>query len=274
MKLKLLILPLTFVTILSWGVVFVQAQNTEGQIRQQVSTAEQQAQIKAEYQTYLSQYRENEKAYILANQEYTQLQTLASLEKSVQATKTAMQTRNQVLDRFLTLLKLQLIDTNGIVLSNKQTALGNIDASIAELTQFNQTVIDATDKPALTQASLTFEELTPALENDAYTGLSLLSFGRIQTVYDKTSALLTAIEIQVNQDSATTLSAEVQRRGIEELKTQLNTIKSQLDLVSADISSSMMRQEMSDSAYNSLLRNLQPMYADLSRVHTQMEELI
>ncbi len=253
-------------------VVSLHAQTTEGSIRQQPSTSDQQAQLRQEYQTLLAQYREDEKAYTLANQEYQQLETLAALEKAVQATKKVMSSRDQVLLRFLNLLKLELIDTNGVTLSVKSQALTNLDAAIVQLTEFETQVSQASDKPAINQLTVQFEDLSPVIESRAYAGLSLVSFGKMQTVYDKTTALLEAIQVQLNQES--TSSAEVKQRGVDELKTQLAGVKSGLDELSLEIEGSIIEEKMSQSRYNTILRDLQPLYAHLSQIHNRMGELL
>ena len=117
-----------------------------------------------------------------------------------------------------------------------------------------------------------FETISPLIESRAYAGLSLVSFGRMQTVYDKTSALVEAIQTQIHQES--TASADVKQRGIDELKVQLATVKSNLGELSDEIDKSLVEEKVSQSRYNSLLRDLQPIYASLSQVHNQMGELL
>src|SRR3989344_2248308 len=105
----------------------VQAQENEASIFEKPELAAQIIDVTKTYQTQLEEYRRQEQAYILAKDQYFKLQTLVALEGELKATKAALKARDQVLITYLTLLRLELINSTGVALERKQQTLNLIE---------------------------------------------------------------------------------------------------------------------------------------------------
>ncbi len=263
---------LSLLVLFSFGAFSVHAQESEELIRQQESTVDQQQDIKKTYQAQLAAYREDEKAYTLASQGYEQLQTLSALEKKVQTGKKLLQTRTDVLLSFVSLLKLQLIDTHGLPLDAKNLALSDLDSAYAQLGEYQNQLQQVSDKTGVEGSVEYFSLISPEIESSIYQGMGLVAFGRMQSVHDKTKTLIDDLETEFSTMDETTASQK--QRGIDEINSQMNGSKSNLDEMIIDFVEVMQNKKITKSTYNSLLKDLSESYSAIKRVHTQVEELM
>jgi hypothetical protein len=86
----------------------------------------------------LEDYRNKERLYTIAYDQYASLKTLASLEDLVIKTKTVALSRDQVLIKYLELLRLNLYASEGVELSVKNQYLQLLEENINALTTHSQ----------------------------------------------------------------------------------------------------------------------------------------
>ncbi len=226
------------------------------------------ANVRATYRSQLEQYRTSERQYLLAKEQFLKLNTLASLESAVKATREAMLNRDQVLTSYLTLLRLTLINSTGVNLTQKDPTLKELESALASLDTHTQLVTAASDRYQLTKAAEEFVVIGPRVEAVAYQTLSILTIGNLQSIYDKS--------LNVNQEIDEVLNAKSdvktpeRQRAQTEIKRELAEIQSSF----AEVNTMVEKEDrkFTRSFYNRLTQSVGTVYVGLSQTLTHMAE--
>lgn len=230
--------------------------------------------IKSVEQTYKGQleaYRTAHNRYLIAKQQYSQLQTLTSLEEAVKATREAMVARNDVLLTYLTLLRLKLIQATGINLTQKDPAIAEIEAAHEWLTQHQSDAKAATDRYQLLAVADAFSTRQESISALSYKTLSLLAIGKLQSVYDKTGLLSEQVEVEVVSGKAD-VKQEERKRAMVEIERELATVQALFSEINQDIESE--NTKFSRSYFSSLQRELGSIYSRLVQTLSHLSELV
>lgn len=228
-------------------------------------------QLTDSYRGQLAEYLTLQREFEVAKGQYQQLKTLAALEKAVIATKAVMLKRQQVLETYLRLLRVQLLDAEGIELSTKQAAIDELSNHLTALGVHKQTIETMNDRLSVAAVAKEFTTIGPGIEQSSYYTLSLLNLGALQQVADKAKTLTEDIQDQVTQGSEPIQQAQ-QQRAVAEINRTMDKAQTQLTKLRGQISAN--RVSGSRSNYTQLLRDMQPIYADLSQVLAFQDELL
>ena len=212
------------------------------------------------YRGQLSEYRLAEKEFVIARDQYRQLQTLASINEVTDVASKVMKLRNQVLITYFDLLRVSLIAAEGVELSLKELVLNRLEVQKNWLQTHQQAISGANDREQLNQLSDAFTTQSLILVDVAQQTISLLSLGKLQNVLDQ----LTAINQDLLKEEASQSGIALERsvRETERINQFL------VDLLKATWTSLEvdLREENSGSFYNNLSKTLNPIYADLNKL--------
>lgn len=227
--------------------------------------------VRQTYRGYLEEHRRRDKAFRIAQDQYFNLQTLVSLEEAVRSTKAVMESRSQVLLTYLSLLKLKLIEADGIELSVKTKTVNRIEAFRDEFIKHIDLVGQAKDRNDVDQLALEFAIISDGVEDVSHQALALLVVGQLQNIYDKAAVIHQELQAKDIRDGRS-ISAE-KRRAYDEAdrvlqKTQANLIGIWDEIISAAEKGNL------NSFYNDKARRLNPAYVSLSRSVSYLEELL
>ncbi len=245
------------------------AQSTGAPIFQKDSIAQDIQEARRTYIGQLEEYRTAEREFTIAREQFAQLQTLNSLEEGVQATRSFFFLRDQVLDTYFELLRLEVTQAEGINLPDKEAILEEIAVTRELLSTHQQQIEEQTDRSGVAQSALSFEDIEPVLLQTSERARILLQVGRLQTVYDKSASLLEELALdEADQASQTpTIVSGQQRRALEQTAQTLGFAKQELDDVQLDLAEGRSRIRSSSSGLDSV-------YATLSRAIGFFAEIV
>jgi len=219
-------------------------------------------------------YRKDYKAYQIAKSQYEKLNTLASIEEAIQKSKTAMYSRNQVLITYFTLLRLTLIEMDGVELSQKDQILNQIETHLTNLENHNKDVEKITTREDLAQMKLEFLPLADFSEQTAYQSLSLIAVGKLQAVYDKAIVIQEKLKKELTDKGSKIQQAE-RKRAFDETDKVLVEAKEQLDEVWLELKESSKKSgKKAQSIYDRLNQDLTPIFAKLSKSVSYLNQLL
>lgn len=226
--------------------------------------------VTTQYRSEFQDYRRLHDAYQISKQQYVQLDTLVALEKAVRDTQAVMRARAQALKTYLALMRLMLLNQTGVNLDEKQATETDLLAA-SELIETHLAKLEPElDKPAIDQLALEFEELLPQLEDAAYRAKTLISIGKLQTLYDKSQTLRDDFESTLNEGGALRLAER--QRSFDEIKRTLDSLEPEFDEAEKKVS------EREYSSYESIHRQVSDrmteVYNDLSRVVSFLREAL
>jgi hypothetical protein len=233
----------------------------------------QMSQLQAQYTQQLESYRTDERNFTLAKEQYTQLQTLTSLEDAVKSTKAVMESRLIVIRTYVQMLRLTLTQTTGIDLSAKTTQLTKIDGLVTDIKN-HQTELDAaSDRSQLQKVATDFAALQPKIQSVAFQSLSFIAYGKVRAVYDKTVAVEGEISDHVNQSETDALRLAEKKRGFDEVDRNLQSVDAALKKTFFNITRTDQKEFTADS-YSTMLQDLNTSYAGISRGISFLKEIL
>ncbi len=225
------------------------------------------AQARQDYNQSLEEYRNKERVYDIAYDQYVSLKTLATLEDLVVKTKSVSISRDQVLINYFELLKLNLFASEGVELSVKNHYLNLIEDKIGSLKKHHERLQEKNSQSEVQESLEDFAEISD-LEKISQQVLALLAISRLQRVYDLAIPLKKDIDNFRDLEELSALSALV--RASEETDKTLSQAKSNLKILweKAEKNNSL------ESIYRNLTRELNPVYINLSQSLTYLDELL
>ncbi len=238
-------------------------------------------QIESTRQALLGQveeYQQKYKNYQIAKEQHQSLQTLTALEQAVKATNQVMQARAQVIETYLLLLKLNLLDSQGIELTQKNQALAQIETNLEALTSHQQQIQQAKTRGEVQQLATDFSPLVEAIQQTSYYTLSLLQIGKLQAVFDQARLFHQDLKTKFTKDQQadfSLLQKSEYDRSLSEVQTLLQSIQPELSSLwqeTAQVSQTSLKKYQSH--YSGLFRDLNPVYADLSQLVSYLDELL
>jgi len=187
-------------------------------------------QLREKYRVQLTTYREDERNFNLAKQQYAQLNTLAALEEAVRKTKIVLLSRNEVLETHLLFLKLNVQKTPGIDLQTKDNYIKLLDAYLEALKKNQRTLETADDRRELSEVTLEFSTFASSIQSFSSNLAALIQYGHIQSVYDKTATIHKEVEEAIEQEP-NALKLGEKRRAMEEINALVQLTNSQLQVI-------------------------------------------
>ncbi|MFZ5376108.1 MAG: DUF333 domain-containing protein [Patescibacteria group bacterium] len=227
--------------------------------------------LKETYRGQLREYRDKEKVYTIAVDQYRKLGTLESIEKAVTATRELMITRDQVLQTHFRLLRLYLLDTAGVEESFKKEWLSVLETNIEELDKSQQQLATTTDRVKLNELSIEFKKKNQIYKKNSLSVSVVLTAARLQNFYDRQVLLRNDIEKYLEK-SDLGIDASTRRSFIETDRV-LKKAQDSLAEYWQRLARSQAKGQL-DGNYNNLNRDLNPVYVSLAQGMSYLDEIM
>ncbi|MBP7768219.1 hypothetical protein KA082_00090 [Candidatus Woesebacteria bacterium] len=222
------------------------------------------------YQNQVEKYRTLEREYTIAKAQFKQLNTLQSLEQTVVATRDVMVARDEVLITYCELLHAYLEESQGVDVSAKSANLKALEAQIVSLREHTAATAETKDRAGIADRVSDFSTRTETLEEKAYTALSLIATGRVQSVFDKAVILYEDIKKHHAENTVSALKQEERMRAYIEVE---GTIK-KLEADMLSIQTTLRESGASKNIYKGRLnKNLNSAYVNNSQLLDFLDEL-
>jgi len=222
--------------------------------------------LKASYRGQLLEYQTAESQFLLAKGQYTQLNTLASLEDLLQASQQLMFKRSQILLTYFKLLETNLVLSQGIELSVKESLLSEIRSTQDQLATQDALEKNAPNKTAVEEATAEFVARVPAWQNLAAYARAVLKLGRQQAVYDQAQLLLNKTNPQ-EDNRLTALELSQKQRAYDEIMSKSLLAKTELVVMWEALAAAKAESEDFD-----LNQALAKNYATISQLINYLDE--
>ena len=149
------------------------------------------------FRDQLEQYRQQEKNFLIAQDQYRKHETLDSIEQAVQATKRMLLSRDQLLHTYLTLLQLRLMSAEGVELSLKDMEIRKLESLREQLKVHHAAATGQLDRPAVNKSADDFLPIGQEARMTASQTLGLLAVSKLQEINDKARVLFPDIATEV-----------------------------------------------------------------------------
>lgn len=234
------------------------------------------AEVRRTLNGQLTEYRQAEQRFSVARNQYNQLNTLSSLEAAIQATKDVMSVRASVLQTYLTLLRLELLNTSGLRLEYREYAMTENEQLSAALLRHLDQVQTSLERAAIAQVADDFELLASRMQRHIMYTRSVLKLARYQAIVDSTDSLLDTIveQSQDPEDPRAIIVTPQDERAFRQVKTKLDEVKLLLSEVDGQVQLAMNPEARTRERELSIDPAIARMYAELRQVYRFLDELI
>lgn len=231
------------------------------------------------YEDYVFQKNEYDKAhaeYELARAAYLQSGTLAAKSEAQAKTMAMLVARDEVLRTYLTAIRLRLVETRGLLSTEKEPLFGQIDSEVSWYENHKNEVGSAGSLEDLVtesdEARDRFEETT---QDIAYRSLFTVSKGKVSTYQIDLRGIITDLETKIAQVRS---AGDKETRDIERwmLDTRSKLVRSEEKLLSAqgEILDLGDRSEEKLPAYNKAIFTLEESFQALKEGLDFMKQVI
>lgn len=218
----------------------------------------------------LTQYQHDERQYRVALDQYQRLQTLSSIEEVVAAARQLILSRNLALQSYLNLLRLKLIETEGIELTHKNQVISQIETLLAVLKEHSAQALNITQREEINQLADSFQEIYDQIRSTSYYGLSVLAIGKLQAVYDQTAVINQRIRAA---EERTVISDSSRERSLLEVNKLIEELPQIFSKMWTNVTIAQEKNNGYESLYRSQSQDLNLVFARLSRLIAFFEEL-
>lgn len=274
MKLFISILTTLLLLIQTLAVSPVSAQETGSPASQSVVDRQFASldEAQTEYLKLFEQYRLEEQEYSVARAQFMQLNTLASQEVALRATRNVLRTRAEILYLYTMMLEMQLNQTTGIPVENKSPELVSLNLLKEKILRHRTNVNNSPDRFFLDQESNSFIPTIQEIQQHSYFTQNLLKIGRSQTALDKIRFARTEIISTLQTPALSSFQRSQLDRASQEIDRSINEIDQGISKVKSDIFPKSGRGTLSDVTQAS--KNLSAPYAQMNQALEFLRELL
>lgn len=240
---------------------------------QDVITPNPEESLKQHYLDLLSDYRTKDQQFLVAYQQYVQLQTLASQEIMVQKAKDAMLARAETLDNYLLLLSQVLGGTKGVELSRLSDEQQQIQVQRTAIQEHMARTQSMTDRLELDTESTAFQKTQTDIRSIAYRAMTLIKIAQLQNSVDQLQAPISMITQSLENSDLQQTKIEEKKRGLTEIGRQLEQVNTSLLAAIDEYDSSAKSRAFTSDDYNTIINILGSGYAKTQLVLSYVQEL-
>ncbi len=232
------------------------------------------AEIKDQHSQLLSQlstYQNDERNFRVAHDQYLRLQTLNSIEGVIASAKNLNLSRNKALHSYLNLLRLKIIEAEGIEMFHKERVLERILSLQGQLDDHSKQVESIVAREEINDLAETFKPISLSITETSYYALSVLTVGKLQAVYDQSAVVGQRI---FNEESNTVLAESTNRtRSLAEVDKLMSELPPLFQEIWAEVNHAEGKTQGYRNLYSGLSRKLNTTYSKLSRLVAYFEEI-
>lgn len=241
----------------------------------QVGAIDWLAEIKTNNETLrgqLGEYRNAYRSFLVARDQFYNLETLQSINELVNAWKRAMDRRIVVMQTYFISLQLHLHKQIGINALTKQDLLEQLDTNIQIMKAHQSKIVNANDRATLSILADEYVGLNDSWQNVVYATLSWIDFAKLQQVF------LSAQELQtLANEKFISLEENIQlkerQRALDEINSVLLQTEDKLILIKGDLEDKTAKQKIDKSDYDFQGKNLESVYILLNKAIIYYQEL-
>ncbi|NCN45843.1 MAG: hypothetical protein COU63_03075 [Candidatus Pacebacteria bacterium CG10_big_fil_rev_8_21_14_0_10_36_11] len=226
------------------------------------------AKLKEIYRGQLAEYRDADKQFNIAKDQYNELETLASINDVVKAARDVLMLRDLVMITHFELLRNNIVAADGIELSLKQKVIERMQDRVKWLEEHRGKLEKAQDRPQFNVLSDEFTDKEDDFMEISNQATTILAVGSMQDVYDR----LVLVRKDILALEAKSSTADRSRASIETDR-MISAVKGTLDSNWVELGEEVLDGNVTSYSSN-LVKTLSPIYTGLNKTVSFLRELL
>lgn len=239
-------------------------------------TPDDSAQLQVATETYfdaVATYRDLEDKYLVAREQYYQLNTLNAQDEAIRRGKELLTARAQALKTYYAYLLIIVQRTRGMELEDKQRVVAHLEDVDRQLAAYLEGVQALDSREKVDRHFGTLNNLKMAFYHVAYSALAVVKMGEVQTAIDSSSVLATDLKALVEVSHLSTAEKAKRNRGLEEVDRLLQRAKNNLTTQRTQYLRNASNNSYNESAYQQFQGEIDFSYTQLRQAHSFLAEV-
>lgn len=225
------------------------------------------------YYSAVEAYRDADERFVLAQSDYYQQNTLASLEEALRRSKDLMRARGTVLETYFTYLQLTLQDTRGLESTDKDAVISQLNFWRNQMFSYRELVPTLESRIQVNDHLQLFNSQESSFLHTAYTSLILTKIGRIQTALDSAMSVRSDLELSIQNSSLSAADKAIKLRGLEEVDQVIQGARNSVLALQIDFRSDSARGSYTRQGYQSFQSDAEYSYLQLRQISEYLKEI-
>jgi hypothetical protein len=191
------------------------------------------------------------------------------LEDAVKATQKVLLSRDAVIITYLKMLRVTFNQSTGIQLQLKSAQLKNIDSLLEQLTKNQELAAKAVSRQQVAEVVTQFDAISPVLQETSSQALIIMSYGRVQSLFDKTKAIKNEMSTYIEQQPLGALKLSEKKRAFDQINQTMEGVETELKEVLSSFNDEDDRRNDTQ-----VVEQLNQAYAGISRTLSYLQEVL
>lgn len=229
--------------------------------------------LRDRYFNYLEDYRDAERQYIIAQEQYYQLNTLTAQDEAIRRAREVLRLRAEVLQNYYEYLEVSLTLTLGIESSDKDAMLNKLRQAQQDFEVYKDKLSQVDDRIEVQESFVTVNSRQREWMGIGYATLSLMKLGQLQSALDNARLMHKDLgEWLAHQDMPAAEKAKRQR-GLDEVMRLLDAAQQGLREQGVQYRRRTAGESVFSSAhYQSFQDDVAPSYAQMRQAVQFLKE--
>jgi hypothetical protein len=214
-------------------------------------------------------YRQAQKQFELARDQYYQLNTLTAQDEALRRAREMMVAQAQMTAAYFTYLQAIVERTNGINLTDKQPLIENLTAWQVALKDYQDEVPNQVSRVTVDQQIQKFNNWKSNLSKLGTQSITLIKIGEQQTALDTASLLAADMQTWINVENFTNVTKDKKQRGLDEV----NNLLQQTRINLAQLRARYATITAGTSGYDDLQKDFDTSYVLLRQISAFLREV-
>ncbi len=225
-----------------------------------------------QYFAAVETYRDSVEKYLIAQQTYYQLNTLAAQDEAIRRGKDVMTARAELLRIYLTYLHLSVLQIRGAELVDKERVLNLVAGLLSQLTTYQEQIPGLDTRAAINDHLVLLNDAKGTFLTTAYASLEIVKIGQLQTAIDTANLLQKDLATMVETAQISAADRAIKQRGLQEADRLLQNAADSLNVALVKYRQLVDRGSLTDQNYRSFQSEVEPVYLELRQADSFLQE--
>lgn len=218
-------------------------------------------------------YRDEERKFLIAREQYYQLNTLSAQDEAMRRGQTLLRARAASLRSYFQYLHVILLRTRGIELDDKNRVITDLEDADRALLAYEEGITSLDSREKVDRHFKTLNNLKESFHNTAYSALTLIKLGQVQTALDSSAVLEKDLRAIIEASNFSAAEKAVRTRGLDEVDRLLQRSKNNRQSLRDQFVRNSTSKNISESTYNQFRADIEFSYTQLRQAHSFLTEV-
>ncbi len=218
-------------------------------------------------------YRDEERKFLIAREQYYQLNTLNAQDEAIRRGQELLRARAAALRTYFQYLNVIVVRTRGIELDDKNRIILALEDADRALSTYEEGIRSLNSREKVDRHFVLLNNLKPDFYNTAYSALAAIKLGEVQTAIDSSTVLSQDLKAVIESTQLSAAEKALRTRGLEEVERLLQRAKNNRQTQRDQFVRNSIGGNYNEGVYNQFRTDIEFSYTQLRQAHSFLKEV-